>query len=259
MQKGICLLTFIPVRRSPSEASEMVTQILFGEIFNVTDEQPQWVLVELDYDGYIGWVDKKQIKFINDNSFTSLKNAEQSVISLPFCNYREENSEETKNLLCGSTIYNPDGKYFLVLNKKYYLNNDLPKTLKDNPQKIIVDTAMQLLNTPYLWGGRSAFGIDCSGLVQTACKVAGIKMPRDASQQVWQGTTINSLDDSVIGDFLFFENDKCKIVHTGILITENKIIHASGSVRIDSIDQQGIFNNDIQKYTHKLKIIKRVV
>ena len=123
--------------------------------------------------------------------------------------------------------------------------------------KIMVECAIKLLNTPYRWGGKSIMGIDCSALVQLCAKVAGFKLPRDASQQVNHGNTINIISEAKAGDIAFFKNENNRITHVGILLSNEKIIHASGKVRIDSFDSKGIYNKDLKEYTHKLYIIKR--
>jgi gamma-D-glutamyl-L-lysine dipeptidyl-peptidase len=115
------------------------------------------------------------------------------------------------------------------------------------------------LNSPYLWGGKTPFGIDCSGFTQMAYKLAGIKLRRDAWQQAEQGHTINLLEETEPGDLAFFDNDEGNIVHVGIILRDHKIIHAAGKVRIDSIDHYGINNKELKKYTHKLRLIKRMV
>ena len=123
----------------------------------------------------------------------------------------------------------------------------------------LVHDAMQFLNAPYLWGGRSLFGIDCSGLVQMAYKLKNIRLKRDASQQAEQGEAVASLEEAEPGDLAFFENEVGRICHVGILIDRQKILHCSGRVRNDLIDQQGIFHNDLHEYTHKLKMIRRII
>ncbi|NTW32657.1 MAG: C40 family peptidase, partial [Bacteroidetes bacterium] len=123
----------------------------------------------------------------------------------------------------------------------------------------IVENAYMYLDAPYLWGGRSPFGIDCSGFVQMVYKLIGIRLPRDASQQASQGTTINFLSEAVPGDIAFFDNEDGIIVHTGIIINNGQIIHASGRVRIDNLDHEGIFQVKTKKYTHKLRLIKRII
>ncbi len=162
-------------------------------------------------------------------------------------------------LLAGSILYDLHEKKISLFNKSFQLKEPLSFNKQENNYKVIPKIARQFINTPYLWGGRSSFGIDCSGFVQTVYKIAGIKLPRDAAQQAKQGIFVSSLDETLPGDVAFFENEDGNIVHTGILLSKKEIIHASGKVHIASIDEKGIFNQEKQLYTHKLAVIKRMV
>jgi gamma-D-glutamyl-L-lysine dipeptidyl-peptidase len=256
MKKGICTYTLIPVRKEPSETSEMITQILFGETFSVIESTSKWSWVELDYDGYKGWIDKKLILPISESQINSESKTSDKLLSTA----REEGHEGLIYLTLGSNLPNLNaGLKFSIEHLHYELSYPLAAPSNSNKNEIIAYTALQLLNIPYLWGGRSTFGIDCSGLVQTACKLAGIKMFRDAYQQVTQGNTLSFLTEAQTGDLVFFDNEEEKIIHTGILLSQSRIIHACGCVRIDNIDHQGIFDPEKKEYSHKLRTIKRVV
>ncbi len=120
------------------------------------------------------------------------------------------------------------------------------------------ETAARFLNCPYIWGGRIPSGIDCSGLTQLVYKIHGIAIPRDSWQQSEAGTVVSFLEEAENGDLLFFDNDKGKISHVGILMAQGLVIHASGRVRIDRLDHQGIYRDDLKRYTHKLRTIVRI-
>ncbi len=129
----------------------------------------------------------------------------------------------------------------------------------ENIRKFMVNQALMFFNAPYLWGGRSPFGIDCSGFSQIIYKMAGIKIPRDAKDQVHLGVAISFVEEALPGDLAFFDNDEGNITHVGIIWEKNKIIHASGQVRIDNVDQFGIFNVDTKRYSHKMRVMKRII
>ena len=128
-----------------------------------------------------------------------------------------------------------------------------PKS-KDN----LVNTALHYLNSPYMWGGKSPFGIDCSGFVQCVYQLHGVQLPRDAYLQAEHGETLGFIDESEAGDLAFFDDEEGKITHVGIIMSDYHIIHAFGQVRIDRLDQTGIFNNALNKHTHKLRVIKKI-
>jgi cell wall-associated NlpC family hydrolase len=257
MKKGICKITLIPMRKEPSETSEMVSQVLFGETYSILDEVDKWKKIKLDYDGYSGWIDAKQINIIDGPIFFNFNNSGNCVTDKLITTATIKGKTGIYYLLAGSDLCNLIENTFSIGETNYQLTFPI-SPLTYSQSETIVYAALQFINIPYLWGGRSSFGIDCSGLVQTACKIAGIKMPRDASQQALEGKQLIATDELRPADLAFFENEAGKIVHVGIILLPGKIIHSSGHVRIDTIDNDGIFNEDRQEYTHKLKIIKRL-
>lgn len=259
MNKGICIYTYIPIRREPSESSEMVSQILFGETYNIIDQNKKWHYIELDFDGYKGWIDNKISYLIDDQKNLWLKSVNSVIVNKPICIAQQQKNNDLFYILAGSNLYDLQGNTFSLFETSYHLKEQLKDSKQQKILNVIKNTAKQLLNTPYLWGGRSTFGIDCSGFVQTVFKIAGKALPRDTYQQATAGSTINSLADSLSGDVAFFENEQGKIVHTGILLSNKEIIHSSGFVHISNIDEQGIINPENKGYTHKLAAIKRMV
>lgn len=253
MAYGICNTTQIPLRSTPSEKAEMVSQLLFGETYSVLDHKNNWMLIQMHYDSYEGWIDKKQHTPAPENAVNMLIKKHMSVSIDPISLLKLHESKALP-ITFGSNLLVADGDSIKTADNFQGNKNDinLPQ-----PEKI-GHFAMQFLNVSYLWGGRTFFGIDCSGFTQIVFKAAGIRLYRDASQQAAQGHTIDFVEEAQAGDLAFFDNEEGRIIHTGILLGNGKIIHASGHVRLDDIDHQGIFNADIQQYTHKLRLLKRM-
>lgn len=251
IKHGISLISIIPIRKEASEQSEMVSQLLFGETYHIIERNEKWTFIKCDYDHYEGWIDSKMITNLSEDAYQELLKKPTTTL-----NQLAEVSLNNKQirLVPGSTLYQskPDESYELAGYRieNCSFNNDL-----NDIQKI----SKYFLNSPYLWGGKSLFGIDCSGYTQIVFKIYGIKIPRDASQQVLLGETVNFIDEVKKGDLAFFDNDEEIITHVGIILNSKQIIHASGFVRIDKIDHQGIYNEDLNRYTHKLRVIKRII
>lgn len=251
---GIVNLSVIPVRRFPADNKEMVNQLLFGECIYILDKKDNWFLIKSFHDNYEGWIDSKQILIVDEQYFEEYK-ANKHCLLKDYTAKVFFNEKDFFYILTGSTLPFFNNGYIRIGKKKLkILSNDIIIPEKKNFQKI-TDFSMIYLNTPYLWGGRSIFGIDCSAFVQNVYRYIDINLPRDASMQAELGRNI-LLSETKCGDLAFFKNNKNKITHVGIILNKNKIIHAFGKVRIDLIDHQGIFNRELSKYTHKLAFIK---
>ncbi len=236
----------------------MVTQLLFGEHFTILEKSEGWIRIKNAFDEYEGWINDKQFQSITKKTFTFL----QKKVQLYAADLQEALSVKKENLvfpvLMGSVLPGADGGSFSFEGKDYrYHGKTVSAETKPSRSKI-TKTAMLFLHAPYLWGGKSEYGIDCSGFTQTVFKVNGIKLPRDAYQQAEKGSTLNFVEESKPGDLAFFDNEKGKITHVGILIDPKTIIHASGFVRIDKFDLKGIFNEEKKEYSHSLRLIKRI-
>ncbi len=259
MEFGICLLSVIPVRAEPLDLSEMVTQLLFGELVVINERKKNWLHIRVVYDNYEGWTDEKQIQILDEKEFNRLNN-EIPRYTLDLVEIVQDNSNNGLiPVLIGSTIRNIDNEHFCIGSTDYSYNGQLTSPERQIEINFLLENAMLFLHSPYLWGGKTPFGIDCSGYTQTVYKISGVKLLRDALQQATQGETVSLLDEAGPGDLLFFDNEEGEIVHVGILLENQKIIHASGKVRIDSIDHQGIYNNELKKYTHNLRLIKKII
>jgi len=238
MDKGICVVTVAPVRAENSDKAEIVTEILFGESADILEVNKNWTKIKMHYDGYEGWMDTKQIKHVTEDHLTSRK------VTLITENFASIMTNDGRTLLSmGSEV-----EYPAVASRR---SHDLRES--------IASTAKEFLNVPYLWGGKSFFAVDCSGFVQLVFKIHNMKLPRDTYQQAEVGEVLSFVEESQPGDLAFFENSEGKIIHVGIMLENQKIIHASGKVRIDTLDSSGIFNKEMNKHTHKLRVIKNII
>lgn len=254
MQDAICHLAQIPVRATPADSAEIVTFALFGERLKILEHTEKWLRIELLSDSYQGWMDVKQCLFCED--------------TLPDTTYLTQDlltqaikirNGEMFYLPMGSELHKWDGSTCQIATEKYIVNGNVQIPTKPYDTLQIENLARKFLSTPYLWGGKTAMGIDCSGFTQMVYKMFNVNLFRDASMQVLQGVELPNLSEAKKGDIAFFKNLEGKIIHVGILLSQSEIIHASGCVKIDSIDSQGIFNQSLGTYTHQLATIKSIV
>lgn len=258
MDFGIAHLSVVPMRAEASDKAEMVNQILFGETFKILLKEGSWVKVQLDWDLYEGWIDAKQHTAISTDRHKKLLEAENSYC-FELCS-TAIGQDAYLPLCLGASLPFYDGLHFKFLKEKmlYSGKNIQPKEFALN-DKIIEKCAIKYLNAPYLWGGKSPFGIDCSGFTQMVFKLLGKKIKRDAYQQAQEGENVDFILTAKTGDLAFFGNADNKITHVGILLDNTRVIHAHGKVRIDKIDGYGIFDAERKKYSHQLRLIKRML
>ncbi|GAA4952197.1 C40 family peptidase [Algibacter agarivorans] len=249
MQYGICNLSIVPLRGEPADTSELVSQVLYGEIFKILEQRKNWSKIRLAFDKYEGWIDNKQYLEIKEVQYKSLHN-EFPKLSSDLVEFIQDESEQLYPIVLGSTLNG-----LSILNH----NHDGHSINNKNAKTNIIQTAFLYLNAPYLWGGKTPFGIDCSGFTQMVYKLNGYKLLRDASQQATQGEALSFIEESEPGDLAFFDNNDGTIIHVGIIMKDNYIIHAHGKVRIDRLDHSGIYNVDKKTHTHKLRVIKKIV
>lgn len=266
MQFGICYLPLIPLRSEPSEKAEMVTQILFGQLFRLIDSSEEWSRVEILDDTYSGWCTTKMLQFLPEEVYLKISQLKYHTLDEPLTKCSPVSSDnESMYLPAGSHLYIYDEtneqyiKFVIwrvsgeIIKSEIWKTEYSPKQIPHQP----VNVALKFLNAPYLWGGKSICGIDCSGLVQVAYLLSGVNIGRDASDQAKCGDIIDSVNDALPGDLAFFINSKGLVSHVGICMGQGLIIHSSGSVRIDFLDKRGIFNKSGQ-YTHELKFVRRI-
>ena len=254
---GICLQNLVAVRQQPSHRSEMTTQLLFGELVLVIDELDSWFLIVSAHDDYEGWVDFRQVTLLDEDEFTRVKG--EDLACLTSCHGRVvAEGLPAVNVLIGSKFPGLNDKQFVVADRTFVVAGETVCPSSQLNIKNVIQDAMKFMGSPYLWGGRSLFGIDCSGLVQVVFGMNGISLPRDSAMQARIGQSIDFVSEAETGDLAFFENQDEEIVHVGIMLDNKTVIHASGEVRIDGIDHHGIFHAQHKKYSHKLRIIKRL-
>lgn len=259
MHHGICLLSVIPCRNEPSSTSEMVTQLLFGETYSVLEQNEEWLKISTTFDQYNCWISKKQHNKLSEQSFTQLKKQPPLYSAELVQVINDKISQTSFPITIGAAL--PFLKDQRLQFDDYDFGFEALATAVQEKRsaKEIISTAFLFLNAPYLWGGKSPFGIDCSGFTQLVYKLNAYVLPRDASQQVEKGSPLSFVEEAEAGDLAFFDNEEGKIVHVGILLDNQQIIHASGCVRIDRFDHYGIFNSDTKKYSHTLRVIKRLL
>ena len=236
------------MRAEASDKAEMVNQLLYGEPLEILEQQKKWSYIRLGHDQYEGWVDNKQIQTITSAQYQHLQAQSPSL-----CNEFMEMVDTGNGWLSIPLGARVDGAELIGHS---YAGESLSGAIQ---KAALIETALLYLNTPYLWGGRSPFGIDCSGFTQMVYRLNGHRILRDASQQATQGDALSFIEESEPGDLAFFDNEEGNIIHVGIMLEDNHIIHAHGKVRIDRIDHSGIFNSDTQQHSHSLRVIKRIV
>ena len=237
------------MRSNNFHESELVSQLLYGDCFKILSSKNEWLQIKTLNDSYVGWINNKQVNEISKINAEKIT-FDDKIFSTRLIDYIETDENKLSSIVLGSNI--GACKY---LGHKY----DGPKTKKTKTKPNLTKVASMYLNSPYLWGGKTPFGIDCSGLTQMIYRINGYKIPRDASQQSEFGETLSFIEESEPGDLAFFDDKEGKIIHVGMLLENNYILHAHGNVRIDRIDQTGIFNQEKQKHSHKLRIIKKII
>jgi len=243
MPQGICHLSCIPLRAETSSKSEMVSQLLMGETYSVLEETNDWLRIKLDWDDYEGWINRTQSYFPESIHATRL------ITSSPV-SYAIDTGNRVLSM--GSELSIEAQGYMLR-----HENNALEISAQSTDIEA-VQLAKAFLGTPYLWGGRSFMGIDCSGLIQVIAKANHKAIFRDAKDQVSLGDTVAFVQEAKAGDLAFFDNEEGAIIHVGMLLSPNEIIHAHGSVRIDAFNSQGILKRETNKFSHNLRVIKRL-
>lgn len=259
--KAIALHSVVPVRTEAREGAEQSTQMLFGELCTILEKRPRWNRIKLDSDGQEGWVDEKMISPIGGKDYTMYKKAYASAATVvfPMAYAMSENNGQTIPLTAGTRLTNYAQGRFEVLGVGFSIDHSMVRTqpVELNLQSLL-ETVRFFINVPYLWGGKNALGMDCSGFTQVAMSLFGKHLLRNASEQATQGRAIADLKKAKAGDLVFFDHEDGKISHVGIVIDSERIIHCSGRVKVEKLDSNGIFSAEFGQYTHHLVSIRRV-
>jgi len=250
MQYGLCHLSIVPVKLLADDASELLTQLLYGDHFKILEQRKKWSKIRIAFDSCEGWILNNQFTDITEDNFRAIEKSEDLKFSSDLVSFVSTGNGRLIPILLGSSVQHAE-----VVSHFYEGECSAGSGLKSD----LVNTALLYLNAPYLWGGKTPFGIDCSGLAQMVYKINGYKLLRSALEQATQGEALSFIEESDEGDLAFFDNQEGIIDHVGIIMKNNYIIHTHGKVRIDRLDQTGIFNTENKTYSHKLRVIKKIV
>jgi hypothetical protein len=233
----------------------MVSQLIFGECVEQLEQVKEWSRVRVRYDGYEGWCTTSHLTEIDEPEFE----AAHTPLTPEWVTSLEYNGHPMMVPMGSHLTAMKNGKAQWRKNMVHYKGKTWDPGESVPDAKSIRQLTYRFLNIPYLWGGKSVFGLDCSGYVQTVYKFLGVPLLRDAHQQATQGEPIGFLEETRTGDLAFFDNEEGKITHVGLLLNAHEIIHASGKVRIDKIDNMGIVQSETHQRTHHLRVIRRLL
>ena len=256
MIRAICCVPVSPLRAEPSHRTEMVSQLIFGECCGILEQTGgQWSRIRVNYDGYEAWCTSSHLTEIDEKEFTTVK----APLTPEWVTPLEYNGQPMMVPMGSQLTAMKNGRAQWRKNQVHYKGRTWDPEDAAADAKAIRQLTLKFLNIPYLWGGKSVFGLDCSGYVQTIYKFLGVPLLRDAYQQATQGEPIGFLEETKTGDLAFFDNEEGRITHVGLLLNPDEIIHASGKVRIDRIDNMGIVQSETHLRTHHLRLIRRVL
>ena len=249
MQYGICPLSIVSLRLDPSHKSELISQVLYGDFFKIIEERKKWSKIRVAFDKCEGWIANNQITKISKEDYQSL-NSKDQVSSADLVEYIQDAGKNLYAIPLGASL---NGLSLL----EHAFDGSIIEGI--NHKEDLIKTSFLYLNSPYMLGGKTPFGIDSSGFAQMVYKINGYKLPRHAADQAGQGEVLSFIEESEPGDLAFFDDSEGNIIHVGIILKDHHIIHSFGKVRIDRLDQSGIYNEDLRTHTHRLRVIKKII
>ncbi len=255
---GVCRLSLVSIRQSPEEQAPVITQLLFGdhyEVLNATD-QKGWIYIRIHFDGTLGWLSADQHHGITQEYFDQINHANFKITTDLTCSLLFKKSPST--ILLGSIVPISNSELFKI-EEQFAFNGEAKSLGQKREVEFLKSIALKYLNAPFLAGGKSPFGIDASGLIQIVFKISGFLLPRQLDRQIAEGKKVEKLEDALPGDVAFFHDHSKKQLHAGIILDDQKIIHADGRVRIDHLLEDGILRVDSKIYTHSLLEIRRIL
>lgn len=255
MKYGICNLSTLPLRIISDHSGEMISQLLFGDHYKVLQENKEWLKIKLAFDHCEGWIEAKQHIEISKDYFDDLNNSD-FIVSNELVDFIEDENHQLSSVLLGSRLpFYSDNSFNFLDNQFRFEGNTCSKK---RSKKHIINSAFLYSNSPFLWGGRTPFGIDSSGFTQMIYRINGYSLKRKPAEQAMQGEVLSFIEESEPGDLAFFDDSEGEIIHVGIILANHHIMHCSGKVRIDLLDHSGIYNKDLKKHTYKLRVIKKI-
>lgn len=249
MQYGIANLSIVSLRIEPSDASELLSQVLYGDRFRIIEKRKKWSKIRLDFDQFEGWIDNNQYLEVTETVYQLLADQPER-LSADLIEFVQDQNDQLITIPLGSSLIP------LSFLNHHYDGHSIEGILSKSK---LIETAFMYRNAPYLWGGKTPFGIDAAGFTQMVYKLNGYRLSRAVEQQAKQGEALSFIEESEAGDLAFFDNNEGQITHVGIIMADNFVIHAYGKVRIDRMDHSGIYNTDLKMHTHKLRVIKKII
>jgi hypothetical protein len=255
---GVCRLSIVPVRAEASDKSELTTQLLFGDHYEVTDatKDKKWLRIRSNFDQFDGWLDAKQHHPVSQEYYEYLNRADFKITTDVTASLLYNKSPQI--ILMGSMIPISSSELF-KMEEQFAFNGEAKNLGQKREYEYLKNVAFKYLNAPYLWGGKSPFGIDCSGFVQMVFKICGYRLFRNSWQQSNQGKSFRDIEQGKPGDLVFFKNAEGKVNHVGIMLEGDRIIHASGKVRVDHLNEEGILHLETKIYSHQFSHIRRIL